>query len=1249
MAVAHDASSASHASGAFSVSQASFSWTHTPAGTPRGVLVLVFQGVSATNAVTSVTYGGTAMTHVGSARATDTTTEPGSADLYFLGSAVPTGAQTVQVNRTNNTTTVWAVCTTQTAATDTEVTGIVLTQSDGAIAQQSVDDGSPGVDSVRYAGVYYGGATPAPAGANSTLLHSNDAGAYGWTAVRETTAGQGARLVGCTQATSDDRAGVHLAVRELVVPAFTVTARQSGTNAATPAASLTSSSATPTADSLFLVAYGAEMDAFGTENLPVLSTPTGDALSFTLVDKDGDVTPGYLWGSSNGFWTAGGVWRAPIGASPSAFTVTVDGSDDAANALHSLICFDITGHDTANPIVQAAHNGARINPESSAAAGTVTLPAAPTASNLIVVVFIAGADSGGGFASPTAGAGKTFTAVGNNQSAGSVQVGAFTREADGSESTTITCSDLGDSVGNYVAVAFEVAAAGDGAITGSGALAAPAAQASGAGAVPVAGSGSVTAPAAVVAGTGSIGTPSITGDGSLTAPAAAVAGAGSVLVTGAGALAASPGVAAGVAVVLVTGSGTAVAPAAVVSGQESGYRYVTGISANGRYFTDQSGLPILVRGESPWAMFTDLSPSQMDTYLANRASYGCNLMLVSMIGSVTNGGPADTGATYDGVLPFTGGNPTVFNETYWSRMDSYIAKARDLGITLMIYPMDGWNTAFASVVFDPGSVSNAQCQTYGETLAERYLDYPNIIWAFGGDYNENSTINDRFNACLTGIRAAGDTRPASIQLLYETSESHNSSFWETKVDWDWVYTYYVTYKGVSDAYNYTWTQAPTVRPALFCEGAYENSNAPHPGTDLVIRRQAAWALTSGSPGELTGQEGVWNFLSGWEGDLDTTAADQLKAIRDTFEAIDWWTLIPDDGNQLVTAGRGTRITTDSATFPSGNTYVTAARAADGTLAVIYLPNAASAITVDMSRIGANPTATWVDPTTGGTVTATPGSSYSRGNNAAGSTDWLLILTGDPVTSTGSGTVVAPPATAAGAGTVQVTGIGQATAAAAATSGTGSVPAAGAGAATAPAAAATGTGGVVVQGSGSATAPASTVSGSGSIGATPVTGSGDLTAPAAQATGTASVIVTAAGAATAAPAAATGTGTTPITGAGQATAPAATAAGSGNLGDAPITATGTATAPAAAASGSGTVLVDGAGSLVTPTAIITGSGAVILTATGQAIAPAGQAQGTGAVVPEEGYVESVLTVTNSPAGHLSATSTASSTLEADHGL
>lgn len=216
MAVAHSAASQSHASGSQSVSQASFTWTHTTSVDPQGVLVLVFQTVSGVDAGLTVTYDGVDVPAVPGAFKADTTTEPGSVKAYFRGSGVPaTDNPSVVVNRTNNTTGMWAVAVTVTAVAVTEVTGIILTGPDAAVAEQSVNDGSPGTNSVRYAGVYYGGATPAPAGAASTLLGTtNDLTSLGHTAVRETTAGQGARSVGCTQGTSDDLAGVHLAVRE---------------------------------------------------------------------------------------------------------------------------------------------------------------------------------------------------------------------------------------------------------------------------------------------------------------------------------------------------------------------------------------------------------------------------------------------------------------------------------------------------------------------------------------------------------------------------------------------------------------------------------------------------------------------------------------------------------------------------------------------------------------------------------------------------------------------------------------------------------------------------------------------------------------------------------------------------------------------------------------------------------------------------------------------------------------------------
>jgi fibronectin-binding autotransporter adhesin len=217
MAVAFDASSESHTGTTGSTNQASFSWTHTPAGTPRGVLVYVFVANNATDLVQGVTYGGVNVPAVAGGAAVDTAGEPGRCTAFFLGSGIPTGAQSVVVSRTNTANIMYAVAITVTAATDTQVAGTTVIQGDGTLAVTSIDDGQTGnaPASMRFAGIYSGVASVPAAGTGSTALQSIDFGNYVVATYRETTAGVGARNVGATFA-SDDRAAVFLAVREEV-------------------------------------------------------------------------------------------------------------------------------------------------------------------------------------------------------------------------------------------------------------------------------------------------------------------------------------------------------------------------------------------------------------------------------------------------------------------------------------------------------------------------------------------------------------------------------------------------------------------------------------------------------------------------------------------------------------------------------------------------------------------------------------------------------------------------------------------------------------------------------------------------------------------------------------------------------------------------------------------------------------------------------------------------------------------------
>lgn len=119
------------------------SWTHTPVGTPKGVIVHVVED-AATDGVTGVTYGGTSMAEVpGSPNECDTGGTDGVVHCFFLGSSVPIGAQTVVVSISGSVTR-QAGATTVTADADTEVVDSDGTICSVALANPSVTLGLSG-------------------------------------------------------------------------------------------------------------------------------------------------------------------------------------------------------------------------------------------------------------------------------------------------------------------------------------------------------------------------------------------------------------------------------------------------------------------------------------------------------------------------------------------------------------------------------------------------------------------------------------------------------------------------------------------------------------------------------------------------------------------------------------------------------------------------------------------------------------------------------------------------------------------------------------------------------------------------------------------------------------------------------------------------------------------------------------------------------------------------------------------------
>jgi hypothetical protein len=417
--------------------------------------------------------------------------------------------------------------------------------------------------------------------------------------------------------------------------------------------------------------------------------------------------------------------------------------------------------------------------------------------------------------------------------------------------------------------------------------------------------------------------------------------------------------------------------------------FINATSDNGHYLVDQFGKPFYVRGDSPWSLPVDLTPDQAARYISNRQTYGVNAMIMSALGAATNGGPHDDGRTVDGLRPFVAGKVTELNPAYWDRLHSYIALARDAGMTVLLYPIDSWVVGRA---FVPKNIE--ECAHYGSSVALRFSDLPNIVWMSGGDYVPNtdrpadgSDMDRCINEMMRGIRSTGDNRLFSIQL--SASNSTDDAYWRSRVDWNFVYTYSPSFTQLRDAYKLS-----PAMPALLGESNYEGeNNQPDtpPTTMESLRRQTWWSLTSADTGNFYGSND-WEFLPGWQDRLDSPGMSQQRSMWKLIETLHWWRLVPDSDQRLVTSSDGDCSPNNVDVLERD--CVTAAMSADRDLAVLYIPTARE-VKVDRTELKPDVRFEWVDPVSRARRPAVDNASYATpGVNSVGATDWLLIAHGN---------------------------------------------------------------------------------------------------------------------------------------------------------------------------------------------------------------------------------------------------------------
>jgi hypothetical protein len=410
-------------------------------------------------------------------------------------------------------------------------------------------------------------------------------------------------------------------------------------------------------------------------------------------------------------------------------------------------------------------------------------------------------------------------------------------------------------------------------------------------------------------------------------------------------------------------------------------------SENRRYLVDSAGKPFFYHADTPWMLLLALNSAEAEEYLRDRKAKGFTALQIMLTGFLNSKNRA-------GQLPFHGDHDVSRpNEAFFAHADAIIRKATEMGFLLAIAPMwsgccgEGWANHHpqAGKPLGPLNVAGPEkARAWGRWVGDRYAGFKNIIWIMGGDRDPDISFNE-ICALAEGIR---EKAPHQLMTVHNGAQPsaryYNEAVW---LDLNAAYTY----QEVQGQIFEEWRQRKPVRPIFLSESGYEHEkNDGRYGTPFRLRRQAYGSVLSGAlMGHAYGHRDIWRFNQDWRKSLNDTGIRQMAQVLGFFTTRAWWKLEPDQGEGIVTQGRGTLGQDD---------YVSAGLATDGSFLLIYIP-VARPIHVDLSRLSGNSKARWFDPTNGHYQSVQDAPFANAGTheftppapNAGGDTDWVLVL------------------------------------------------------------------------------------------------------------------------------------------------------------------------------------------------------------------------------------------------------------------
>ena len=344
------------------------------------------------------------------------------------------------------------------------------------------------------------------------------------------------------------------------------------------------------------------------------------------------------------------------------------------------------------------------------------------------------------------------------------------------------------------------------------------------------------------------------------------------------------------------------------------------VSPESRYLMQEDGTPFFWQGETGWLLPERLDRDEAEYYLEQCKEAGYNVVQVQTLNHVPSMNCYGQYSNPDGFNFKNINQKGVYG--YWDHMDYIIRTAAKKGIYIGMVCI--WGTPVSN-----GEMDVKQAKAYGEFLAERYKDDPNIIWFMGGDIRGDvktevwetlaKTIKSIDKNHLMTFHPRGRTVSSmwfngASWLDFNMFQSGHRRYGQRNGDGD----YPIEENTEEDNWRFVERSLATspMKPVIDGEPIYEEipQGLHDPNEtrwkDYDVRRYAYWSVFAGSFGHTYGNNSIMQFVrpgvgaaygatTPWYEALKDPGFSQMKYLKNLMLAFPFFDRVPD---QSIIAG-----------------------------------------------------------------------------------------------------------------------------------------------------------------------------------------------------------------------------------------------------------------------------------------------------------------------------------------------------------